>query len=254
MLNREHLGCINTVNKAADIVIGRCAQHFFRCIKLDHASVPQNAHAASQLKCLIDVMSNEDNGLSRLLLDAQQLKLEIIFHKGIKGGKGFIHEQDIRVACQGPGDTNALPHPAGQTIKTLPFVPFKTHHANHFKSLGLPFRLLDAADFKTIAHIAHDIPMSEKTAVLEDHGNFCPPQLLKFYFIVRSDIFPVNEDFSPAGPMQHIEAAHKGRFAAARQPYKYKDFSFSHPKGHVRHSRRHPGCFKDILSCSPKFQ
>ena len=78
-------------------------------------------------------MSNEDDGLSRLLLDAQQLKLEIIFHKGIKGGKGFIHEQDIRVACQGPGDTNALPHPAGQTIKTLPFIALQDPPCESFQ-------------------------------------------------------------------------------------------------------------------------
>ena len=61
---------------------------------------------------LVDVVRDEHDGLPRTLPDVDQkaLHLEACLH--VKGGEGFIHEQDSGAKAQRTGDSGTLLHTA----------------------------------------------------------------------------------------------------------------------------------------------
>ena len=79
-------------------------------------------------------MGDKDNGLTHFLLDAQQLKLQVVFYQGVKGGEGFVHQENVRVIGQSAGDANPLLHATASLANLFTFPAFKTNHCQHFQS------------------------------------------------------------------------------------------------------------------------
>ena len=82
----------------------------------NHARPGSHDHdAVGQIHGLVNAVSDENHGLSRLPPDAEQLFLHEDARMGIKGAKGFVHEQDLRVRGQGPRNG----HPSAACPRTV---------------------------------------------------------------------------------------------------------------------------------------
>jgi hypothetical protein len=63
------------------------------------------------------VMSDQDDGLADLRLNAPELPVDLGARHRIERTKGFVHEQNWRISGQRAGDANALPLSAGKLIR-----------------------------------------------------------------------------------------------------------------------------------------
>src|SRR5215467_915513 len=68
---------------------------------------------------LVDVVSDEEHGLSGRLSDAQQLRLHGGARVSIESCERLIHEQDLRLAREHTRNLDTLLHAAGQLLRML---------------------------------------------------------------------------------------------------------------------------------------
>src|SRR6516225_1426571 len=76
-------------------------------------AVGHHQNAVTEKHGLRDTMGDEDNRLSDLLLDPQELDVELIARECIKSGKGLIEQQQLRPEDQRLTQSRALAHSAG---------------------------------------------------------------------------------------------------------------------------------------------
>ncbi len=80
-----------------------------RCARLgDHPTLGEDHHLVRQGERLVDVMGDEHDRLAELALQAVQLDLEVGSHDRVHRPERLVHQQDVGVAGQGPGDAHAL--------------------------------------------------------------------------------------------------------------------------------------------------
>ncbi len=61
-------------------------------------------------------MGDEQDRFARLFPDAQQLVLQRGSGDGVQRAERLVHQQDVRIDSEGPGDTDALALPAGELV------------------------------------------------------------------------------------------------------------------------------------------
>ena len=59
-------------------------------------------------------MGDKENGLAQFPLQPFDLILQVEAHDRVDGAEGFIHEQDVGFAGQGPGHSHSLLLPTGE--------------------------------------------------------------------------------------------------------------------------------------------
>src|SRR5919106_4765624 len=65
---------------------------------------------------LLDRMGHEDHGLALLAEQPQQVVLELAADLLVDGREGLVHQQDVGVHRERPGESDALAHPAGELV------------------------------------------------------------------------------------------------------------------------------------------
>ena len=90
-------------------------------VNVDNLLEPAGAGAEhgdplAQVHSLVDAVGDEDDGLARGAPDAQEFLLELFPGLGIQRCERFIHEQDVRLVREAPGDGNPLLHAAGKLM------------------------------------------------------------------------------------------------------------------------------------------
>ncbi len=82
--------------------------------------------------------------------------------------------------------------------------------------------------------------------MLEHHAHAVAPQLGQLGVVVTHDIFAIDDDFAGGRFDQARDAAHQGRFAAARQSHHDKGFARVDFEGYVIHADDVAGLFLDF--------
>src|SRR5688572_2530519 len=65
---------------------------------------------------LLDRMRHEDHGLALVAEQPQQVVLELAADLLVDRREGLVHQQDVGVHREGPGEADALPHTAGELV------------------------------------------------------------------------------------------------------------------------------------------
>ena len=107
-------------------------------------------------------MGDEQHGLPRRAPDLEQLFLHHLSSLRVKRGEGLVHEKDLGVHDQGPGEVDPLLHPTRQLVGIVVFESPESHHLDEV--LGpLPGRVgVGPLALQTVEDVPEDGPPGEQ--------------------------------------------------------------------------------------------
>ena len=115
-------------------------------------------------------MRDEDDALTRLLADAQQLVLHTLASHLVEGTEGLVHEQERRVDSEGPRDRDALLHAAREFPGAVGREIGELDHLEQFGGTRLALVLRPALQLERQLDIALDRAPVEECCLLEGHA------------------------------------------------------------------------------------
>ena len=166
--------------------------------------------AVTQLEGLVQVVSDEDDGLVQLILKAEQLVLHLAADEGVEAAEWLVHQEDVGVHHQGAGQADALLHTAGELAGIGRFPAAQAHHFQYLAGAGVAFRFGDALHLETPGCVFQHVAMGHEAVVLEHHRYFVPAELHQFLVGHGRDVIAVNDDAAGSGFDEADEAAHHG--------------------------------------------
>jgi hypothetical protein len=85
-------------------------------------------------------MGDKKNRLASFLRETEQQLLHFVPGLGVKGAKGFVHQQDQGREYQHPGQGHSLFHPAGERPGQMLVIPTETDQLYKPVNLVIPYR------------------------------------------------------------------------------------------------------------------
>jgi hypothetical protein len=129
----------------------------------------------------LNVVRHDDGGEIGFARQAAHEVLQVFAGGGVQGGKGFVHQKDVRVEGHGAGDGRALPLTPGDLGRIFvgqigdiqarqPIGDFLVGHRRVDGGIIRavpPVRAIEAADLETQGHIVPDRGPGQKAMVLQ---------------------------------------------------------------------------------------
>ena len=183
----------------------------------------------SQEDRLLDAVGDVDHGLAGVLPQADQLSLEDGPGLGIQGAEGLIHEEDLRIVREGPGNAHPLLHAAGELVGIGIGKLRQAHLPDPVAGRLPPFCPGNATHFQAERHIVQDRLPGEDGIFLKDD-------------VLERHLLTPREKVDPAGTRRDEppEDPEKGRFPAAGGTHDADEFPFLHAKGEVAQGAHQP--------------
>ena len=144
---------------------------------LDQSAAVDDRQPVGDPAGLADVVGDEDDGLAQATLQAAELVLELATGDRVERPEGLVHEDEVRVGGQGPGDPHALALPAAELVR---------HQAREASGIepdrlqGRPGPVLAHGsrlprESRHEAHVGQDVQVRHQPHVLDDVADR-PPQ------------------------------------------------------------------------------
>src|SRR5690606_37844338 len=100
----------------------QCLGIWMGCIRVErfgrapfhHLSCVHHGHLVCQLTGCTDVVCDQDEGRTQLVLDALQHVHHVCLRQKVERGCRFVEYNQVRLGDKGHGDDSPLPHPAAQ--------------------------------------------------------------------------------------------------------------------------------------------
>ena len=137
---------------------------------LDDFAVLHEHDAAPEGDGLVEIVGDEHDGLLELLLQLAQFRLHIAADQRIEGAERLVHEQDIGVGGQGPGEAGALLHAARELVGVLGVPAFQPDELDRLHGTLGALREGHLLDFEAEADIPQDRPIGKQGEMLEHHA------------------------------------------------------------------------------------
>ena len=159
----------------ADEVRDESAPRFFverlgRSHLLDPA-VPEHRHPVRHHHGFLLVVGNVDDGHPQFTLNAADLELHLFAQPPVQGTEGFVHQHQVGLEHQRPGDGDALLLAAGQLPRPAVLEALQLHEIQRtLHPLG-PFRSRQVAHFQRERQVAAYRHVREQRVVLEHHAD-----------------------------------------------------------------------------------
>ena len=114
-------------------------------------------------------MGDEEHRLVELLLQAHQLVLHAGTDQRIEGGKRLIHQQDVGIDRQRPGEADALLLATRELARPGILVAGEAHRFDPLPGTIQPLILGHALDLEAIGDVFDDGAMRQQAKLLEYH-------------------------------------------------------------------------------------
>src|SRR5581483_2676440 len=169
----------------------------------------ENDNPVRQVNRLVDLVRDEEHRLLRLAPDTEQLQLHDLASLRVERRKRLVHDQNLGVDRQGPGEIAALLHATGELVRIVILEPREAHELDELERALLVFLSVStAAAFEAKEHVLQHRAPGQKAGVLEDH---------RAVHTGAFDLFSVEDYFAAGGLKQPVGDIDEGRFAAARR-------------------------------------
>src|SRR5690606_5764235 len=89
--------------------------------------------------------------------------------EGIKSTERLVHEQQVRLGAQRPGDGGALSHAAGELAWVGAFEAGQTDERGKLGGPPAPLLLADAAELERQGDVVEDREPGKEVRLLKDH-------------------------------------------------------------------------------------
>ncbi len=173
-------------------------------------------HAVAEGDGFADVVGDEEDGGSDLLLETLEFEIEVFAGEGVEGGEGFVHEKHARLEDERAGKSDTLAHTAGELVDRPVFETAEADFLQHLLGFVSSRRGRHVGLAEAEFDVLLDGEPGEERAVLEDKASVWAGAL---------DLFPIDENFSPIRGLQSGDEVEEGRFAAARGADEHDQFA-----------------------------
>jgi hypothetical protein len=99
--------------------------------------------------------------------DAVELVVQQVPGHRVESAEGLVHQQDVGVLCERPGERDPLPHAAGKLVRPLPAEPAKVHYLEQLRGPLLALRPARADGPQGKLHVARGGQPGEQRRLLE---------------------------------------------------------------------------------------
>ncbi len=191
-------------------------------------------------------MGHEHHGLAHFLVQPDDLRLHVAPDERIQRGEGFIEEDGVRIAGQGPAEAHALLHSPGQLVRVVLFVALEADQLDDFPGPGVAFILGCAADLQPVGDIVQHGAVRQEAEVLEHHGHLPPAQFPQLRQARLQDVFAIHEYLPGRGFDQPGQAADQGGFAGSGKPHDHENLALGDVEAQVPDGRHAAGAFQQF--------
>src|SRR5947208_16108455 len=105
---------IHVLHELGDIVVGGPLEDVAARARLHDAPAFEDGDLVAELQGLVEIVTDEVDGLPDTLLERPQLVLELAADERVAGRERPAHEQDVRIGRERPREPDALLHAAGE--------------------------------------------------------------------------------------------------------------------------------------------
>ena len=126
--------------------------------------------AIGQEHGLGDRVGDEDDGRLRGLGDPLQLEVHLVARDRVERAERLVHEQDLGVVAQGPGDGDALAHAAGELARERLLEALQADELAQLVRAAPALGLVDLAQQQRQPDVLLDRVPGEEVGVLEDEA------------------------------------------------------------------------------------
>ena len=157
-------------------------------------------------------MSDENDGLGQIRLDADELALKLTAHERVDCAERLIHQQNTGVGGQRPGHPDALGLSAGELVGiSLSEVTIQAQHVDQFQSTITGSSAIDPAEAGHEGDVVDDAAVREQARILHDVADGAPER----DGIAIAHVLAVEQDTALGGIDHAIDHAQQRGLAAA---------------------------------------
>lgn len=153
VLHPHHRREVDMRDEALDVVGGGPRHDLLRLADLDDLAVLHQDDAAAERHRLVEVVGDEHDGLAELGLQLAQLRLHVAADQRIEGAERLVHQQDLGIRRQRPGEARPLLHAAGKLVRILVLPPAQPDEGDRLPGAGVAAfgrDVLDLQDRKSV--------------------------------------------------------------------------------------------------------
>ena len=182
-------------------------------VLLEDSALAQHRDAITQTDGLLDVVSDEDDGLVHLLLEPEELLLQPVTRNRVDRAEGLVHEQHRRVCREGSGHADPLALTPRELRGVAPREDGRVepHELEQLGRARLATGPVPAEEGRDRGDVLLDRLVREQAHLLDDVAD--SPAHLDRVFV--RDVVAVDEDSARGRLDQPVDHAHRRRLAAA---------------------------------------
>ena len=233
-------------HEVPDVLVRRIGDYFLRRSYLNDASVLHDRDPVPDTDRLVQIVGDEDRGLSHHRGELHELVLKLAANQRIQGAEGLVHQEDVGVGRERAPQPHPLLHAPRELVGEAILPAAELHQVEHALGLLPAFSLADAAYFQGLGDVVAHGAMRHEAEVLEHHAHALASKLTQLRLRLERNVLAVHEDAAGARRKQPIDVAHQGGFAASRQTHDAEDLPFPHGESGVGHAHRAAELLEDL--------
>src|SRR5262245_23926199 len=131
----------------------------------------EHDHAGAEKHRLGDAVGDEDDGLLRLLPDAQQLKVHLLARERVERAERLVHQDELGIVNERARDRRALLHAAGELVGVSVFLALEAHEREEVAGASAACGHGQTEDFGGQQHVVDHAPPFEQQRRLKHHAD-----------------------------------------------------------------------------------
>ena len=224
----------DALHEIAHIIVDRVGDDVLGRADLHDPPVLHDRDPAADTDRLVEIVGDEHRGLGQLGRQRHELLLKLPPDQRVQGGKRLVHQQDLGVRSERPGEADPLLHAVRQFARKAVLVTVQIDEAEAALGDLPPRRFRLALHLEREGDVVPDRAVRKQRHVLENHADLGGAQLPQLAFSERQHI--PSEHFDAAGSRldQPVDMTNHRRLSRARQSHDAKDFAPRNVEGAIR--------------------
>ena len=198
----------NAAHKIRDIIVRRMRNDFRRSPRLRDAPVFHHRDAVAHAQCFVQIVRDENCRLAHARRQLQKLVLQLAAYERVQSGKGFVHQQNVRVRRKRARQTDALLHAARQLRRATVAETFQRHlRDDSVRRLSSRARFF-AAQLQSEGDVLAHGAVRQQRHILKNHSDFRAAQFAQFLRAHFRHRAPADKHFAVGRFNEAVDVAH----------------------------------------------
>src|SRR5256884_2670922 len=250
---------IHVPHELGDIVVGGPLEDVAARARLHDAPAFEDGDLVAELQGLVEIVTDEEDGLPDPLLERQQLVLELAADERVERRERLVHEQDVRIGRERPREPDALLHAAGE-LAAIALGPLREPDERQLLVDDAPALLGRVApQLEPEADVVAHRPPRQQAELLEHHGdaqaaNAAQRRRIAVHPDVDGRVAVAHQHLAACDEVQAVRRAQQRRLAGPRQAHEDRDLGPLDTEGCVRDADHDAGLLDDLAACAARIE